>query len=34
LRGDAVREAVNDLVVAGGHDVRDVHSERFGPTGG
>jgi hypothetical protein len=27
-------EAVNDLVVAGGHDARDVHSERFGPTGG
>jgi ferredoxin-NADP reductase len=27
-------EVVNDLLVAGGHDPRDVHSERFGPTGG
>jgi ferredoxin-NADP reductase len=27
-------EAVNDLLVAGGHDPRDVRSERFGPTGG
>ena len=27
-------ELVNDLLVAGGHDPRDVHSERFGPTGG
>ena len=27
-------EAVNDLLVAGGHDSRDVHAERFGPTGG
>jgi ferredoxin-NADP reductase len=27
-------EEVNDLLVAGGHDPRDVHSERFGPTGG
>jgi ferredoxin-NADP reductase len=27
-------EAVNDLLVAGGHDPQDVHSERFGPTGG
>ena len=26
-------EVVNDLLVAGGHDPRDVHSERFGPTG-
>jgi ferredoxin-NADP reductase len=27
-------EIVNDLLVAGGHDPRNVHSERFGPTGG
>jgi len=27
-------EAVNDLLVAGGHDPRKVHAERFGPTGG
>jgi ferredoxin-NADP reductase len=27
-------EVVNDLLVAGGHDPRDVHAERFGPTGG
>jgi ferredoxin-NADP reductase len=27
-------EAVNDLLVAGGHHPRDVHAERFGPTGG
>ena len=27
-------EAVNDLLVAGGHDPRQVHGERFGPTGG
>jgi len=27
-------ELVNDLLVAGDHDPRDVHAERFGPTGG
>ncbi|MFL5849686.1 MAG: ferredoxin reductase [Solirubrobacteraceae bacterium] len=27
-------EVVNDLLVAGGHDPRRVHGERFGPTGG
>ena len=27
-------EAVNDLLVADGHDPGNVHSERFGPTGG
>jgi ferredoxin-NADP reductase len=27
-------EAFNDLLVAGGHDPRDVHGERFRPTGG
>jgi ferredoxin-NADP reductase len=27
-------EVVNDILVAGGHDPRDVHAERFGPTGG
>jgi ferredoxin-NADP reductase len=26
-------EEVNDLLVTGGHDPRNVHSERFGPTG-
>jgi ferredoxin-NADP reductase len=26
-------EVVNDLLVAGGRDARDVHAERFGPTG-
>ena len=27
-------ESVNDLLVAGGHDPRTIHAERFGPTGG
>ena len=27
-------EHANDLLVAGGHDPRQIHSERFGPTGG
>jgi ferredoxin-NADP reductase len=27
-------EVANDLLVAGGHDPRNVRSERFGPTGG
>ena len=27
-------EVVNDLLVAGGHDPRRVHGERFGPSGG
>lgn len=27
-------EAVNDLLVAAGHDPRQIHAERFGPTGG
>lgn len=27
-------EPLNDLLVAGGHSPRDVHSERFGPSGG
>ena len=27
-------ERVNDLLVAGGHDPRNVRAERFGPTGG
>jgi ferredoxin-NADP reductase len=27
-------EAVNDLLVAGGHDPREIRAERFGPTGG
>ena len=27
-------EHANDLLVAGGHDPREIHSERFGPTGG
>jgi ferredoxin-NADP reductase len=27
-------ESVADLLVAGGHDPRSVHAERFGPTGG
>jgi ferredoxin-NADP reductase len=27
-------ERANDLLVAGGHDPREIRSERFGPTGG
>jgi ferredoxin-NADP reductase len=27
-------ERANDLLVAGGHDPAEIHSERFGPTGG
>jgi ferredoxin-NADP reductase len=27
-------EAVNTLLVAGGHDPARVHGERFGPSGG